>query len=59
VLCEKPAAKENPVLFINALKNSRRNHQLALAATASLALVIAYFTLTPVPKFFFSGGDKL
>jgi len=47
------------VLFINALKNSRRNHHLALGATACLALVIAYFTLTPLPKFSFSGGDKL
>ena len=44
--------------FANALKNSRRNHQIAIGLTACLALVIGYFTLTPMPNLSLAGSDK-
>jgi len=58
VLFDLLATKETPLFFANALKNSRRNHQIALGVTACLALVIAYFTLTPMPNLTLAGSDK-
>jgi len=58
VIFDHLAKQEKPLVLANALKNSRRNHQIALGVTTSLALVIAYLTLTPMPNLSLAGSDK-
>lgn len=43
----------------NWFKNTHRNHVAALIVTVCFALVIGYFTLTPVPVLSISGSDKI
>ena len=43
----------------NWLVNTHRNHVAALIATACLAVIVGYFTLTPAPFLSISGSDKI